>query len=322
MDRLRFIPAYAGNAHGCAWPRFRGTVHPRVCGERFSRCRSRRSSAGSSPRMRGTRAPQDRELGLRRFIPAYAGNAFPDAGRVARRPVHPRVCGERAVIHRNRLQSRGSSPRMRGTPFQHQCDAAQHRFIPAYAGNACPAGPRARSPSVHPRVCGERGFMVKAACHDSGSSRVCGERHVLHHHLLRSAGSSPRMRGTLWKLLSRAQVSRFIPAYAGNAAVLSKYSECPPVHPRVCGERIVVMALEAVPSGSSPRMRGTLARCADDRHSQRFIPAYAGNASRRARRSGANAVHPRVCGERFFKKFSASRNGGSSPRMRGTLLLS
>ncbi len=36
-------------------------------------------------------------------------------------------------------------------------------------------------------------------------------------------------------------------------------------------------------------------------------------------RPGANAVHPRACGEHTMIRISAKRDGGSSPRMRGTL---
>ena len=92
------IPAYAGNTspvlRRCFWPR----DHPRVCGEHPMRWGMPVTSAGSSPRMRGT--PSDAlHLGLGEgIIPAYAGNTYchPDSNSLAWD--HPRVCGEHAFL--------------------------------------------------------------------------------------------------------------------------------------------------------------------------------------------------------------------------------
>ena len=52
-------------------------------------------------------------------------------------------------------------------------------------------------------------------------------------------------------------------------------------------------------TGSSPRGRGTLDYGNLDSVRHRFIPAWAGNASNRARSALMNSVHPRVGGERL-----------------------
>ena len=93
---LRFIPAHAGNtARGC--PRSRThPVHPRACGEHAAVLPFRSASAGSSPRMRGTRISENEEKIAERFIPAHAGNT------TSPNSMTPLFCG--------------SSPRMRGTP--------------------------------------------------------------------------------------------------------------------------------------------------------------------------------------------------------------
>ena len=173
----RFIPAYAGNALKTRRCRCRGTVHPRVCGERLpvvsiakDDCGSsprmrgtlRRGQLpfqvidGSSPRMRGTRACTAHKFRRVRFIPAYAGNASMWIILALLSPVHPRVCGERFSSASN--------------PKQHM------RFIPAYAGNAFSTAFLFAGRAVHPRVCGER------------SPRYAP--------VARAFGSSPRMRGT------------------------------------------------------------------------------------------------------------------------------
>ena len=93
------------------------------------------------------------------------------------------------------------------------------RFIPAYAGNALDTALIQTVAPVHPRVCGERTGEYMAA--------------------VVAYGSSPRMRGTppSWRL--ELVSVRFIPAYAGNAALEYGQAMKRMVHPRVCGERFV-----------------------------------------------------------------------------------
>ncbi len=78
----------------------------------------------------------------------------------------------------------------------------------------------------------------------------------------------------------RISDARFIPACAGNAVTLPTVSQLTPVHPRVCGERVLAA-------------HGEIVR-------PRFIPACAGNACGGERERNGPTVHPRVCGERAF----------------------
>ena len=253
---------------------------------------------GSSPRVRGTPFFLFRRLLLVRFIPASAGNATCGLGTPDSPPVHPRECGER---QRGRFffpDSDGSSPRVRGTLVGHCHDAIDQRFIPASAGNASRREPAKRDQPVHPRECGER--RVAAAV------------------VRRGSGSSPRVRGTLSPSELRRLLARFIPASAGNALPAVRRSKVGSVHPRECGERAFVLIKLGKRVGSSPRVRGTPTAANHDRLADRFIPASAGNASRRNRRSRRGAVHPRECGERYVWPGHAGFAAGSSPRVRGT----
>ena len=56
----------------------------------------------------------------------------------------------------------------------------------------------------------------------------------------------------------------------------------------------------------------------DEAWRQRFIPACAGNTSRRGQAVLTRTVHPRVCGEHVNSTISKSASSGSSPRVRGT----
>jgi len=90
------------------------------------------------------------------------------------------------------------------------------------------------------------------------------------------------------------------------------------VHPRVCGERPMSPGERESFLGSSPRVRGTRRLRQLDPDRERFIPACAGNASRRATARGSATVHPRVCGEREGGMATRLKTFGSSPRVRGT----
>ena len=94
---FRFIPASAGNTLPQSTERDCQGVHPRVCGEHFSLPCPFRQSCGSSPRLRGTQPLIELYAVRARFIPASAGNTIFEFTCQAKRPVHPRVCGEHTL---------------------------------------------------------------------------------------------------------------------------------------------------------------------------------------------------------------------------------
>ena len=146
--------------------------------------------------MRGTPIDTNYQVRSVGIIPAYAGNTqcrpwIPSA------PLdHPRVCGEHDFESCCRAVNMGSSPRMRGTPFDIDGVMVGVGIIPAYAGNT----------GVHP-------FLD---IHVRDHPRVCGEHEVSEHLLGHLQGSSPRMRGTRDTLAIPLMFGGIIPAYAGN----------------------------------------------------------------------------------------------------------
>ena len=74
-------------------------------------------------------------------------------------------------------------------------------------------------------------------------------------------------------------------------------------------------------NGSSPHTRGTRPRRPARQRSERFIPAYAGNASGMQSIQCRPAVHPRIRGERSMKAEVPQNTLGSSPHTRGTRLM-
>ena len=68
-------------------------------------------------------------------------------------------------------------------------------------------------------------------------------------------------------------------------------------------------------------MRGTLLDIVGPLCFHRIIPAHAGNSLPSVPAFGSHADHPRACGELPVTLNADPENGGSSPRMRGTLIL-
>ena len=235
---IRFIPAYAGNAHFCTCWHIACPVYPRIRGERRAEVVAVLDADGSSPHARGTHHADNRRSWRGRFIPACAGNAPPCHAPMMARPVHPRMRGER-LAQRGRTGSLGgSSPHARGTRT-----------------SGCPG--RLSAP-VHPRMRGERGLAAQ---------KIEGD-----------IGSSPHARGTRSDIYNSIMTRRFIPACAGNARPGRQARSRLPVHPRMRGERSAHVVPMCRAIGSSPHARGTRSSSGWACASNRFIPACAGNA--------------------------------------------
>ena len=153
--RYGIIPAYAGNTIASQTQVPRARDHPRVCGEHLKALASTFTSKGSSPRMRGTPSPIRSQKARAGIIPAYAGNTMVYVILHCHRRDHPRVCGEHRSRREESAGRRGSSPRMRGTPYGGVAELLLCGIIPAYAGNTRSTMISAAARGDHPRVCGE-----------------------------------------------------------------------------------------------------------------------------------------------------------------------
>ena len=298
----RFIPARAGNTVAGGLGTEPWAVHPRAGGEHAPTGVAAGGYYGSSPRGRGTRPGVCAVAEAHRFIPARAGNTAACRGRRREASVHPRAGGEHAqagMFIRSRF---GSSPRGRGTRSDRGGGRRLLRFIPARAGNTVAGHIGNGEEPVHPRAGGEHTDAVVAQ--------------------VRAAGSSPRGRGTPAWAGWPDEWSRFIPARAGNTSEAPPPPGDRPVHPRAGGEHVESTIRRMLPYGSSPRGRGTREDDVVVRHRARFIPARAGNTARRALRSSRRAVHPRAGGEHARVPALPEQVDGSSPRGRGTPVLS
>ena len=152
----RITPACAGN-RGIQRPdHVLHGDHPRVCGEQAVMATTLITQLGSPPRVRGTVAHRDLELGKGGITPACAGNSRRCRGGGPAGQDHPRVCGEQGNPAPRSCPPRGSPPRVRGTGFPKTQRAGHARITPACAGNRPFPSFSASNIKDHPRVCGEQ----------------------------------------------------------------------------------------------------------------------------------------------------------------------
>ena len=234
------------------------------------------------------------------IIPAHAGLTVTSTA--ARTPVwdHPRACGAHNSIRRVISSSRGSSPRMRGSQLRFSVHKRLVGIIPAHAGLT--------------------GEGVADGLHSWDHPRACGAHLLPRRTRARSAGSSPRMRGSRARPAQGIPRGGIIPAHAG----LTRRSNPKRIgrrdHPRACGAHVFSSPADIGGWGSSPRMRGSHHSGKTIDAYKGIIPAHAGLTVQPFSIVFANRDHPRACGAHCCTPFSSLIVLGSSPRMRGSPL--
>ena len=249
-------PAYAGKSQTYCFRSFLPGDHPRVCGEKGSLTRVCLVELGSPPRMRGKGWVVAVAVAFLGITPAYAGKSAAKEFACKDGRDHPRVCGEKVCVHPVPVCALGSPPRMRGKVIRSWIMRIWTRITPAYAGKRGDVNTYEKIQRDHPRVCGEKCCVGFA-----------------HGHRL---GSPPRMRG---KVLPPSKIAFFpgiTPAYAGKSLSHIHLLTICQDHPRVCGEkRLIVFVFRAV-TGSPPRMRGKVVGVSCSTYFCGITPAYAG----------------------------------------------
>ena len=190
---------------------------------------------------------------------------------------------------------------MRGKPARGLSRKGRPRIIPAHAGQTTWRSCAASNPADHPRACGANPL---------GQINVSG-----------FAGSSPRMRGKLPLLQHVLHGERIIPAHAGQTHHRSCPVICYPDHPRACGANVRHRRSRPRQNGSSPRMRGKPNPTREMERRTRIIPAHAGQTTGTTRFREGFPDHPRACGANHVPQQDARQPRGSSPRMRGKLVI-
>ena len=170
--------------------------HPRRYGEHDSWITVLCILAGSSPQMRGAPLQRLQNFRQERIIPADAGST--NFGVIGLDGVqdHPRRCGEHSHLVAYSCRVAGSSPQMRGAPFDGHAVEIILRIIPADAGSTENENLRRENARDHPRRCGEHICLALL--------------------LTGLLGSSPQMRGARQSGDIGSAIRGIIPADAGS----------------------------------------------------------------------------------------------------------
>ena len=111
---------------------------------------------------------------------------------------------------------------------------------------------------------------------------------------------------------------RSIPASAGEPSGSRSYTDRYWVYPRECGGAVRSTLPLHIKQGLSPRVRGSRRHNGSHRSEPRSIPASAGEPSTTTMPTRGCEVYPRECGGAFSLHHAVSRDGGLSPRVRGS----
>ena len=167
---------------------------------------------------------------------------------------------------------------MRGKGFIEKLHFAGTGITPAYAGKRHKALLSTGHCGDHPRICGEKKLIV---FFDSFIT-----------------GSPPHMRGKAHFVSALRRFCRITPAYAGKSLQsLGFHLQCGD-HPRICGEKKLIVFFDSFITGSPPHMRGKAHFVSALRRFCRITPAYAGKSLNGVGKMLRRGDHPRICGEK------------------------
>ena len=186
---------------------------------------------------------------------------------------------------------------MRGKVASIFVPAISSRITPAYAGKSPRGTPRQQISRDHPRLCGEKLYLVCPA--------------------MITLGSPPPMRGKGFAAGVLMPACGITPAYAGKSDVTVLQNGIAEDHPRLCGEKLLQYHRLIWYRGSPPPMRGKvpiIPVCVCDAG---ITPAYAGKRSFYFTSHRVFQDHPRLCGEKFPSPSPPTYAEGSPPPMRG-----
>ena len=190
------IPARAGEPFGAMITGRLQRVYPRACGGTPIPTLQCALCKGLSPRVRGNPNSRTGTNGQGRSIPARAGEPSDDPVAGQQDRVYPRACGGTGTCVRPLFHSWGLSPRVRGNRSRSPRRHDPRWSIPARAGEPLFAGSRAVMLKVYPRACG-------------GTHRPSSK-------VPTRSGLSPRVRGNHPTSREELDMTRSIPARAGE----------------------------------------------------------------------------------------------------------
>ena len=189
---------------------------------------------------------------------------------------------------------------MHGKDLLRSPGGRKERITPAHAGKSCAQRTLSPRPQDHPRVCGEK-----------------LDRTVLS---VEAEGSPPPVRGKASRAGLLRQRKRITPACAGKSPVDLLIRNAPQDHPRLCGEKFILVCRAEERAGSPPRVRRKVSKQDISIRGMGITPACAGKSICCLQFSDFTQDHPHVCGEKALTKTEKQQHMGSPPRVRGKVM--
>ena len=249
-------PAYAGKSCPSGdYTRIKRD-HPRIRGEKLQPKPRHLRNKGSPPHTRGKAMILHTVTGLPGITPASAGKRTDEEVWEFLHQDHPRIRGEK----RRRLSTcwgrPGSPPHTRGKGNGKNLCLDKIGITPAYAGKR-PSPYRFLWPNRdHPRIRGEKRAM--------SISRMC------------RLGSPPHTRGKDKCSINSKFTCGITPAYAGKRSALENWVTANGDHPRIRGEKFIILCRSSAGKGSPPHTRGKATHGVWGKLDNGITPAYAG----------------------------------------------
>ena len=191
----RITPAWAGKRRSGFVLAPAPTDHPRVGGEKPEWTSLEEIERGSPPRGRGKARLLTFGQRPSRLTPAWAGKRGRAVGKVGHRGDHPRAGGEKHWMMILVLEPVGSPPRGRGKAGRRRIGGQAVWITPAWAGKSLTIPKLTTRSWDHPRVGGEKFFLVEWNYKQKDHPRVGGEKVMLFTVSVHALGSPPRGRG-------------------------------------------------------------------------------------------------------------------------------
>ena len=212
------------------------------------------------------------------ITPACAGKSFRPIWGVEKTPDHPRMCGEKNTKKKSGNKATGSPPHVRGKVF---CDFIADGVIgitPACAGKSRTLQAIFRFCWDHPRMCGEKDYIIRLPNFQGGSP--------------------PHVRGKGVANKTTRRMPRITPACAGKSSLVFPSHTLVRDHPRMCGEKRLPDETEPCKRGSPPHVRGKVVSCDNAVLLFGITPACAGKSTSNQAAHCSKKDHPRMCGEK------------------------
>ena len=142
-------------------------------------------------------------------------------------------------------------------------------------GKAGISGGKTGSCGITPACAGKSYVENTPMTYFEDHPRVCGEKEFLVTDFVQEIGSPPRVRGKALPMAEDSSATGITPACAGKRQNLIYHEKGSEDHPRVCGEKCSRPALNCVAGGSPPRVRGKVHDSVTSVRDGRITPACA-----------------------------------------------